>query len=267
MGRVLMVACLALLCLVVPGVVEGKPVIPAAPAGETYVVDLAGLVDGEHAAVMRRIGAALDRASGAQVVVVTVPDLGGSAIEEYALTLFRQWGIGSKGKNNGVLLLVDRQGVMAQRPGKVRIEVGYGLEGAIPDGVAGRILDQQVLPAWSRQEYSLGIYQGYLALAELVAREYRLELSGDLADLAAYSGSRGSTDGLETMFIFILLILLVLYTTRHRHRNYRGPRGGGFGGGFGGGYGGFGRGYGGFGGFSGGRGFGGGSSGGGGASR
>ncbi|NLL18707.1 MAG: TPM domain-containing protein, partial [Clostridia bacterium] len=88
---------------------------------------------------MEGVALALKKASGADLVVVTVENLGGYTIEEYALELFRRWGLGDKEKNNGVLLLVNKENVLTGQSGRVRIEVGYGLEGAIPDGKAGRI--------------------------------------------------------------------------------------------------------------------------------
>ena len=83
-----------------------------------------------------------------------MPDLGGATIEDYSVRLFEKWGIGKRGEDNGVLLIV----AMAERD--VRIEVGYGLEGVIPDGKAGRILDEAVLPEFRDGNYALGILNG-----------------------------------------------------------------------------------------------------------
>jgi uncharacterized protein len=215
---------------------------------------------------MASLARALDRATGAQLVVVTVESLGGTSIEESALKLFRTWGIGQKDKNNGVLLLVNKENLLAGRPGRVRIEVGYGLEGAIPDGLAGRILDEEVLPAWEKGEYSEGIYRGFLALAGAIAQEYGLDLSRhpEMEPLSSYAAS--ATNGGDWGEIIAVLAFLVFFGSLawlgFRRRHFRGPGGPfwGWPGGFGG-FGGFGGG-----GFGGG-GFGGGSSGGGGASR
>lgn len=246
------------------------PALPPAPSGPNiYVNDFAGIIEPAHASAMYRLAAALDRTTGAQLVVVTVESLGGTPIEDYALQLFRTWGIGQRDKNNGVLLLVNKENMLAGRSGRVRIEVGYGLEGAIPDGRAGRILDEYVLPAWENGQYSEGIYRGFLALAGAIAKEYNLDLNkeADLAGLAPYAREQeqNSPPWLE-IFLFLLFPLifaLAAWSMRKGSRRYRGPGGpfwGWPGGGFGGG---------GFGGFGGGGfgGFGGGSSGGGGASR
>ena len=84
---------------------------------------------------------ALAKRTKTQVVVLTVPTLDGESIEDYGLSVLREWGIGDKKENNGVLLLV------ATKDRKSRIEVGYGLEGVLPDGLTGRIQDQYMLPA------------------------------------------------------------------------------------------------------------------------
>ncbi|ADA67848.1 MULTISPECIES: TPM domain-containing protein [Thermotoga] len=214
-----------------------------APTPYKYVNDYVGVLDSETVEKIVAVGKELEKKTTAQVVVVVVPSLSGLTVEEYANRLFREWGIGQKEKNNGVLLLV----AMSDR--KVRIEVGYGLEGAIPDGKAGRILDEYVIPYFKEGEYDKGIYYGYLAIAKEVAREYGVEITGT-SDLP----ERGTDiSGLSIIIIVIAFIIFSSIMGRGGYW-YRGPR---FPGGFGGLRGGSG----------GSGGFGGGSSGGGGASR
>jgi uncharacterized protein len=213
------------------------------PTQYKYVNDYVGVLNPETVEKIVAVGKELEKKTTAQVVVVVVPSLSGLTVEEYANQLFREWGIGQKEKNNGVLLLV----AMSDR--KVRIEVGYGLEGAIPDGKAGRILDEYVIPYFKEGEYDKGIYYGYLAIAKEVAREYGVEITGT-SDLP----ERGTDiSGLSIVIIVIAFIIFSSFMGRGRYW-YRGPR---FPGGFGGPRGGSG----------GSGGFGGGSSGGGGASR
>lgn len=215
------------------------------PTPYKYVNDYVGVLDKTAVEKIISVGKELEDKTTAQVVVVVVPSLSGLTVEEYANRLFREWGIGRKEKNNGVLFLV------AMNDRKVRIEVGYGLEGAIPDGKAGRILDEYVIPYFKNGEYSKGIYYGYLAIANEVAKEYGLELTGT-SDLP----ERGTDiSGISIIIIVIAFIIFSSIVGRGGYW-YRGPR---FPRGFGGpgprdGSGGFG-------------GFGGGSSGGGGASR
>ena len=97
------------------------------PTEDFYVDDYAKLLDNDTKEYIIKINKELYSKTGAQIVVVTVPTIGNNSIEEYANTLFNNWGIGSKQKNNGVLMLLSLQ----ER--KFRIEVGYGLEGALPD--------------------------------------------------------------------------------------------------------------------------------------
>ncbi|PLV56034.1 YgcG family protein [Thermotoga sp. SG1] len=213
------------------------------PTPYKYVNDYVGVLDSETVEKIVAVGKELEKKTTAQIVVVVVPSLSGLTVEEYANRLFREWGIGQKEKNNGVLLLV------AMQDRKVRIEVGYGLEGAIPDGKAGRILDEYVIPYFKEGEYNKGIYYGYLAIVREVAREYGVEITGT-SDLP----ERGTDiNGLSIIIIVVAFIIFSSIMGRGRYW-YRGPR---FPGGFGGPRGGSG----------GSGGFGGGSSGGGGASR
>lgn len=139
--------------------------LPDPPAEDIYVADFAHMVQGEDREKMLAIGEDLDSRFGAQLAVVTIDSLGGEEIESYANRLFRAWGIGSAEKNNGVLLLI------AKEDRKFRVEVGYGLEGAITDGYAGEILDGMT-PRFRAEEYSLGILEAYRKLAQKIYGEY-----------------------------------------------------------------------------------------------
>ncbi|MDK2991720.1 MAG: uncharacterized protein PWP48_953 [Clostridiales bacterium] len=250
-------------------VVSAMPPIPPKPSEFAYIYDYADLVDAEDEQRINELGTAIDNASDAQIIVVTVDNMGDYPIEDYALELFRNWGIGDKEKNNGALLLVNKQRLMDNQSGKVRIEVGYGLEGAIPDSVAGRILDEYVLPQWDQKVYSKGIIDGYMAIATRVAEEYDIDLNSidgyTPISVDASAEEQDSSEASWSGIIFILIAIAFIFFNirsgrgrRGRYNRWGGPPFGG--GGFGGG------GFSGGGGFGGG-GFGGGSSGGGGASR
>ena len=147
------------------------PPKPSVSSG-IYVQDYAGALSPQTRQALNAIGQDLDNKTTAQVAVVTVKTLDGQPIDEYGLTLLRQWGLGNKEKNNGALILVaidDRQS---------RIEVGYGLEGVLPDGLTGRIQDQQMLPYFKQGQYEKGIVQGYLTVATTVAKSYDVKLEG-----------------------------------------------------------------------------------------
>jgi uncharacterized protein len=217
------------------------------------VFDTAGVVD---AADERRIDSVLrdlERGTGAQVKVVALDSMRGGEIDDFANRLFERWGIGQKGRDNGVLILA------AIEDRKMRIEVGYGLEGVIPDGTAGAVRDRFIVPAFKRGDYSGGLRDGALAVASLIAQDAGIELEGNPAASLTARAERGER-GRPSFLNLILIVVFVIFAIRHPFLAVlllSGGRGGGFrGGGFGGGSGG---------GFSGG-GFGGGMSGGGGAS-
>jgi uncharacterized protein len=240
--------------------------IPSQPNTITYVYDYANLIDSSDEDSIRQIALAIDRKTKAQLVVVTVNDLNGMALEDYSLKLLRDWGIGDRQKNNGVLLLVNKENLLAGKSGRIRIEVGYGLEGAINDAKAGRILDNFALPAFEEKQYSRGITDTFMALASEVAKEYNLDLSsGELSELESYSrqGDGEIPIGVIAAIIIFIIILFIFIPRTGRGKHFKGPFDGPFFGPFGGGFGGGGFGGGGFGG----GGFGGGSGGGGGASR
>jgi len=220
------------------------------------VNDLAGVVEPEWREKMTALAAELDEKTGAELAVVAVRSLEGEDIEGYANRLLVDWGIGKKDENNGVLLLA------AIEDRKLRIEVGYGLEPILPDGFVGGVLDNEVLPRFREGRYGEGLYHGALAVAERVAEDAGVELTGQ--GVIPRSDRVGNpvispcgVIGSLVFFIFFLYLMI-----RHpflaallflRGGGFRGF-GGGFGGGLGGGSGGFG-------------GFGGGLGGGGGASR
>jgi uncharacterized protein len=222
------------------------------PSPRGYVNDFAGVIDPSEAPGLESFLKGLEERTSAEVAVATVPDIDGFAdVDEYGVKLFEKWKIGKKGQDNGVLIL------LAMKEHKVRIEVGYGLEGAITDGTAGEIIRQQMVPYFKKGEYGKGLDAGVRALA------------GRIPPGGVKKPEKKSHIGLSLVLFFIFLMLVFgqffigpRLTGRGRRGSfYGGPYIGGFGGGFGG------SGFGGGGGFGGGfGGFGGGSSGGGGAS-
>lgn len=150
-----------------------EPQIPPAPTGSIYVADYAGVLSPETKARINDTGQQLSQRTKAQIVAVTVKSLHGQLADEYGLTLLRKWGIGDKQLNNGVLLLV------AVEDRKSRIEVGYGLEGALPDAKTGQIQDDYLLPYFRQGDYDKGILNTYMALTAVVAKEYNVEFKNE----------------------------------------------------------------------------------------
>ena len=221
------------------------------------MVDEAHILSPVTVADTERKLADLEQKSGIQLVVATVSSLGGQEIEPYANALFRAWKLGETKKNNGVLLLV------APKERRVRIEVGYGLEGTLTDAASSIIIANAIAPRFKAGDYDGGITRGVDDIITVLTTN-SAEWKPKPTDTRAEHDPT-LFDALAPFLIF-LFIMFVLTRVRRRGGNVMFiPMGGGFrGGGYGGGFGGGGFGGGGFGGggFSGG----GGSSGGGGAS-
>lgn len=128
------------------------------------VNDFANLLDAADRQDLENRLAEVEQSRGAQIAVVTLASLEGGEINDFTNKLYRQWGIGEKGKNNGVLLLVARD------DRKARIEVGYGLEPILPDVLAGRILDEDLFPAFRQKKFSEGLKRTGLRIAEIVEK-------------------------------------------------------------------------------------------------
>lgn len=155
------------------------------------VIDQAQLLDAAAERALTDQLAAHEAETSNQIVVVTVKSLQGIDEAAYALQLGREWGIGTEENNNGVILLV------APTERKVRIEVGYGLEGAIPDGLAGQIIDRNILPAFREDDYQSGIQSGVTAILQAAVGEYK----------AAPSHRRGRNSN-GTAFDFVPLFFI-----------------------------------------------------------
>lgn len=140
-------------------------VVPARAGGEFpepsgFVNDYAGILAAGDRERLEELCRSLKAATGAEMAVVTVASTGDQTIQMYAVRMFEAWGLGGKGRDNGVLILVaveDRQ---------VWVEVGYGLEGVLPDGKVGAILDRHLVPAFREGRYGDGLYTCVRALAD-----------------------------------------------------------------------------------------------------
>ena len=252
---------LLVLLALLASVVASAQSLPQRPNPPRLVNDLAGLMQPAEADALERKLVAYDDSTSSQIAVVTVNSLDGDDIADYAQKLYESWGIGRKGKNNGVLVLVAKQEHQA------RIQTGYGLEGAVPDALAKRIISNTLVPAFRQNQYYAGLDRGTDELIALAKGEYK----ADPAD--ARPRGRRDSSGSGIPFWVIIIVLIIVFTMLRNRGGGGGRNRGGFGGGFvppiifgGGGFGGGGGGWGGGGGGGGFGGFGGGSSGGGGAS-
>ena len=220
------------------GLLAGAAAALEIPPLGSPVVDSANVLSAGTRRELERTLLAYERERGHQVVVLTTASLEGLPIEDYSLAVAEQWKVGHKGLDNGVILIV------APQERKVRIEVGYGLEGVIPDAIANRIIQEVILPEFRSGGLESGIVAGTRSILEAAAGEYAPP------GPERRSGRRRSGSPLFSLLWIVILFmglgsrgLFFLPFMLGGGRGYRsgGIGGGGFGGGgFGGGGGGFG---------------------------
>jgi len=250
---------LLLLLFISVGVYAQTDVVPKKPsATEGLVLDQTKTLTAEQESALEQKLIAYDKSSSNQIAIVIIPSLNGNSIDDVALEILRGWGVGGQAdKDNGIVLLV------AKNDRKVRIEVGYGLEGAVTDYTASSIIQNTILPSFKNGDYYRGLTEAIDEIMKAAEGRY-----------TAPEGY-GKNGGIKKWQIILLIIVIWIvlraigrggrgggFVSRRGYRNWGGPiwwGGGGFGGGSGGG--GFGGGGGGFGGFGGGSGGGGGASG------
>ncbi len=218
-----------------------------------YVNDFAGIIKSNYKQQIESACASIERSTGVEISVITIKNLDGSTVEDKAMQFLTGWGVGKSGKDNGVVVLV------AYEERRMRIETGYGMEGDLPDGLAGEIIRYDIVPRFKQDDYGGG----------LLAAVYKIgKIAG--GDIVAYPKSRRrkptGSNGIFIVFMIIFFVLsmfgrrrggggalglLWLITGMSIGRSSRGGFSGGSSGGFGG-FGGFGGGMGGGGGASGG---------------
>ncbi|MEG1607085.1 MAG: TPM domain-containing protein [Mucinivorans sp.] len=229
------------------------------PRGTTLVNDVAGLFSPAQRAQLEDSLLSFDHKSSTQIAVVTVTDLEGYSAGDYALEVLRRWGVGQKGKDNGVVILIKPRN--ANGAGAVYISVGYGLEGVLPDAKTGRIIDNRMMGPLKQGDYFGAAMEGAMAVKAAATGEFTAQERAE------------EIEGYITLGVLLLMVvLIVIVANKNKGKGgssgSSGSSGGGgwfvppiiLGGGgrsSGGGFGGFGSG--GFGGFGGGSGGGGGA--------
>jgi len=232
------------------GFLSSAQTLPARPQG--YVSDFTRALNLASQRRLESICAQLDQKTGVQIAVVTVASVKPYTIEQYAVKLFQDWGIGRKGKDEGILFLT------ALKDREVRIEVGYGLEGVVTDATSKTIIERAVLPFFRQEAYAEGIESGVSAIVGLIAKEKGITISGNKRALHQ-TGYPEREGGFNIFSLIFLIIFVILFIKNPRLFLFLmmmgmmggGRRGSGYGGGFGGGFGGFGGGISGGGGASG----------------
>jgi uncharacterized protein len=229
------------------------------PHGDRSVHDLARVLSPEDVAAMERMHRDLFARTGVAIVVVTVDSLEGESIEDFAVRVGEEWGAGRKGEDRGIVV------ALATADRRVFIATGYGVEGYLPDGRVGAILDDHAIPHLKREEWSAAMRRTSAALVAASAAEYGVTIEGSGPPPRSGGRRAGGRPGVLQVILFLIggavlmyifirnpLLFVILMSGSGGRRGSRGRFGGG---GFGGrgGFGGFGGG--GFGGGGAGRGF------------
>jgi len=202
------------------------------PRPTKYFNDYAGVVSAQTAERLNRALEDFEKQTSSQILVAIFPKLPeNSALEDFTLRAAEAWKPGQQGKDNGAILFIFRD------DRKMRIEVGYGLEGAIPDSVAARIINNEITPRFRAQDFDGGVTAGVNALMQAARGEYR-----GTGSTVASRRNRG-TRGIPVIFIVFLVIMMMMAASRRRgtvyhrrRRHYWGGWGGGLGGLGGGGW-------------------------------
>jgi uncharacterized protein len=221
--------------------------VPSRPSN--YVTDLAGIIDDGTEARLDSLLRELELKTTDQIMVLTIDSLKGASLEEFSIDIaHNEWKIGQKGKDNGLLLLV------VYKDRKYRFEVGYGLEGILPDSLVGSIGRQYLVPNFRKEDYSRGIYEAVVAMTNIIARHDNVQITGLPLPIAQNPEKESSPGFLNTAVSILFLIFIIFMFIRHPRMllflflmssmggrgggNSWGGTGGGFGGGGGGGFGG-----------------------------
>jgi len=220
------------------------------PPPQGFINDFAGVVDAASAQRIEALCLEVKQKTGAEMALVTLKSLDGGDVQDTANRLLEAWGIGQKGKNNGILML----DAIAER--RIWVEVGYGLEGILPDGKVGAILDQYVIPYLKSGERGQGYLSGLSVIAQVVAADAGVTLDGTVVSSPRRSHQVQRSPGGLIWLLPLFFIFMIIFRSRRGSRFgggwpwiFMGGPGGWGGGGFGGGgFGSFGGGFGGFGG-------------------
>jgi len=171
---------------------------PVFPTYSGFVNDFAGVIDTATKEKLEGLCRSLEQKTSAEMAIATVQSVEPLDPKEYAVALFKKWGIGKKGKDNGLLLLL----AMDQK--RIEIEVGYGLEGIIPDAKAGEILDRYVIPSFKEGKFGEGLYNGAEAIAGIIAQ------SSDQTLEAEYQGPAKQSESGKKKFYFPTIIAAIV---------------------------------------------------------
>jgi len=177
--------------------------IPERPIPPRLVNDFAGLLKAEEVSILEQKLVAFNDSTSTQIAIVVVPSLGGYDKSDYAQRLAEKWGIGQKGLNNGILILVKPK--TADSNGQVQISPGYGLEGVIPDITCGEIVDKEILPAFRGGNYFSGLSNAVSTIMSLARGEFS---ASEYGQRAKKSTGKNIPFGLIIFIVFIIIVMI-----------------------------------------------------------
>lgn len=167
------------------------------PKPRGYVNDYARIIDASRAQQIESACGSIERSTGVELSIITIDSLGGSTIEDRALSFLTGWGVGKQGKDNGVVILV------AYKERRVRIETGYGMEGDLPDGKAGEIIRYDIVPRFKQGDYGGGLLAAVYKIGKIAGGE-----------IVNYPQSRrkkpAAGNGIFLIFMFIFVIISMI---------------------------------------------------------
>jgi uncharacterized protein len=174
------------------------------PTNLKYVNDYTNTLDSSTKEYIVSVGKELEDKTGAQETIVIIDSLKGQDVETYANELFREWKIGKKDKNNGLLVL------LSIKDKKWRVEVGKGLEGAVPDILTSRVMTGIARPLFKEGNYNEGLKKSYSAFADAIAKEYNVTLEKNEKVTLPKSSKSTSTNPIKKVIIAIVVIFILL---------------------------------------------------------
>lgn len=183
--------------------------IPERPNPPRLVNDLAGILSAQEISILENKLVAFNDSTGTQIVVVTVNDLGDYDKAEFTYTLGQKWGVGQKGFNNGIVIMVKPHGGQGQR--HAFIATGYGLEGVIPDAIAKRIVDNEMIPYFKQNRFFEGINAAVDIIMGLASKEFTAE---------AYVKRKQVKQGIPAFVVVFLIIMffILLSVAKSKHQ-------------------------------------------------
>lgn len=186
--------------------------IPNRPEPERLVNDFAGLLTPEEVAMFENALVAFNDSTSTQIVIVTVNDFSGYDKAQFAVEIGQKWGVGQKGKNNGIVVLVKPK--IGKSKGSAYIATGYGLEGVIPDAVARRIVGNEMIPYFREGNYAKGIAAGVSTVMSLTKGEYTADQYTKKAQ------KKGKVNWFAFIIIAFFIIILIAKAKNNANRHY-----------------------------------------------